>query len=431
MHNTWLIARREYLERVRTRSFLIMTLLIPVLMLGVTVVPMMIASRTEGGPKHLVVVASSQAVGDAIRTELENREDQGKEGDKKRTSRRGQISVPRFTIDVDLNTGEAERVALIDRVKAKQISGVIFATSDALQSRKVLFITADLTNLGENFGIQESLSRVVRQQLLKGRGMNDEEIAAALSPIEIKAQSPMGEGAPNPEKLFLTIFAMVMVLYMAVFLYGINVMRAVLEEKTSRIMEVMLSTATAKEMMGGKILGVGAVGLTQVIIWVGVSAMISNKAGISGGDLLKGLVSMKVLAFFAVFFLLGYALYATLCAAVGSIVNSEQEAQQLQFLVAAPLIVSVIIMVTVIQNPGSQLALWASLFPFTSPLIMFVRIAVQNPGPSSLQIAVSIGLLVATTYGLVLVCGRIYRIGILMYGKKPTVPEIIKWIKYA
>jgi len=433
MRNIYLIARREYLERVRTRSFLIMTLLIPVLMLGVTVVPTMIANRVDGGPKHLIVVASSQAMGDAIRAELEGGRGQRDRQELEKNVKRGrnQTGPPRFVVDVDTNAGAGARAAFTERLKNKQINGVLWATSDALAAREVTFITSDLTNLTENFGIQESLNRVVRQQLLKGKGMTDEEVAAALRPVELKAQSPLGAGAPNPEVLFLSILAMVMVLYMAVFLYGINVMRAVLEEKTSRIMEVMLSTASAKEMMAGKILGVGAVGLTQVGIWVSVSAFLSGSYLMAGADMLKSLMSIKVLVFFAIFFLLGYALYATLCAAIGSIVNSEQEAQQLQFLVAAPLIVSVVIMVNVIQNPASQLAVWASLFPFTAPLIMFVRIAVQNQGPPSWQIALSVALLAATTYGLVIICGRIYRIGILMYGKKPTLPEILKWIKYA
>ncbi|HWZ45166.1 MAG TPA: ABC transporter permease [Candidatus Saccharimonadales bacterium] len=433
MHKLLLIAKREYLERVRTRSFLIMTLLIPALMFGITVVPTLIANRMDGGPKHLVVVASSEAMGEAIRAELEAGRGQPtrQEPEKNVTSKRNEMGAPRFIIDVDTNTSDAERDALTGRLKSKQINGVLWATSGALTAREVTFITTDLTNLGENFGIQEGLSRVVRQQLLKSKGMTNAEITAALKPVDLKAQSPMGAGGPNPEVLFLAIFAMVMVLYMAVFLYGMNVMRAVLDEKSSRVMEVMLSTASAKEMMAGKIVGVGAVGLTQVAIWVCASGVLSSGFLIAGADALKGLMSLKVLVFFTIFFLLGYALYATLCAAVGSMVNSEQEAQQLQFLVAAPLLVSVIIMLNVVQNPASQLALWASLVPFTAPLIMFVRIAVQTPGPPAWQIALSLALLVVTTYGLVVVCGRVYRIGILMYGKKPTLPEILKWIKYA
>ena len=122
-------------------------------------------------------------------------------------------------------------------------------------------------------------------------------------------------------------------------------------------------------------------------------------------------------------------LYSTLCAAVGAMVNSEQEAQQLQFVVMLPMIVSVIIMAAALQNPSAPMAFWASLFPLTAPLLMFLRVALQSP--PAWQIILSIGLMIATIYGLILLCERIYRVGILMYGKKPTLPEIMKWIRYA
>jgi ABC-2 type transport system permease protein len=222
---------------------------------------------------------------------------------------------------------------------------------------------------------------------------------------------------------------MVMVLYMTVLLYGINVMRSILEEKTSRIMEVMLSTASSKEMMAGKILGVGAVGLTQVAIWAATAGILSAGTLVATASLLKGVVSVKLLVFFAIYFLLGYVLYSTLCAAVGSMVNSEQEAQQLQFVIMMPMILSIVVIMQVFQHPNSQIAFWGSIFPFTAPLVMFTRIAMQQP--PWWQIALSIGLMLATIYGMILLCGRIYRVGILMYGKKPTLPEIMKWIKYA
>jgi ABC-2 type transport system permease protein len=181
-------------------------------------------------------------------------------------------------------------------------------------------------------------------------------------------------------------------------------------------------------MMAGKILGVGAVGLTQIGIWVAVALLASSPGLIAGAGMIKGILSAKLLVYFAVFFLLGYTLYSTLCAAVGSMVNSEQEAQQLQFLVMMPMIISVIIAVNIIQDPGAPAAVWGSLFPLTAPLIMFLRIALQSP--PAWQIALSIGLMIATTYGLIWLCARIYRVGILMYGKKPSLPQIMKWIRY-
>jgi ABC-2 type transport system permease protein len=175
---------------------------------------------------------------------------------------------------------------------------------------------------------------------------------------------------------------------------------------------------------------VGGVGLTQIAIWTATAAVPGGGLGMAAAGMLKGVMTVKLAIFFPVFFLLGFALYSTLNAALGAMVNSEQEAQQLQFVVLIPLIASVVVLVQIIQNPSGPLAFWASMFPFTAPLIMFTRIALDQT-ISSLQIATSIALLLITTYGLVLLCSRIYRVGILMYGKKPTLPEILKWIKYA
>ncbi len=299
-----------------------------------------------------------------------------------------------------------------------------------MAANKVPYFTRDVSGLIDHAVVQQSLSRAVHRRILQEKGLSGNEIDAALKPVDMEALNPAGIGPSNPVTTFVAVLIMVMIMYMTVLFYGSNVMRAIVEEKTSRIMEVMLSTANANETMAGKILGVGAVGLTQIGIWTVTTGVLSAPGLIAGAEVLKGVVSLKVVIFFPVFFLLGFTLFSTLYAAVGAMVNSEQEGQQLQFLVAMPLIASVIILLQVLQNPATPLALWASIFPLTAPLLMFTRIAL-DPTVPSWQIAASIALLLATIYGLMILCGRIYRIGILMYGKKPTLPEILKWIKYA
>lgn len=428
MRNIFLIARREYLERVRTRAFIIMTFLIPALMLGVTILPTYLMNRTPSEKKRITVVAPDQKTGDILREELtkppqeKTNEDRGESsGSASRNIRPSNLAVT-----VDLDTSEQEKTALVEKVKQKQLDGVIFATKDALAAKNVLYVTNDVSSIITNETIRAAINRAVHRDLLKSRGMGDQEIDAVLEPIALDPKSPTGAG--NPVAMFFTAFSLVMILYMTIFLYGLSVMRSIIEEKTSRIMEVMLSVAQAKEMMAGKILGVGAVALTQVLIWAMVGGLTSGAALASTG-LLKGVLSIKLLAWFAVYALLGFALYSTLFAAVGAMVNSEQEAQQLQFLVAMPIILSLVFMPNIIQAPGSNVAVGASIFPFTAPLIMILRVAVQPP--HLWEIGLSIAIIIATIYGLVLLCGRIYRIGILMYGKKPTLPEIMKWIKYA
>jgi ABC-2 type transport system permease protein len=382
--------------------------------------------RMSGGNKHLVVATTDRQTGELIRQQLQKSHDDGLE-----LQGRNSSTGSRYDVDLDTNISDSERAALNEKVKQKQVDGVIWAPDEALAANKISYITRDVSNLND-LGVQQIVSRAIGRRALVRKGLSEAEIDSALKPVKMEIISPAGTGAKNPLVAFFSVFGMVMVMYMTVLLYGMNVMRAVLDEKTSRIIEVMLSTATPKDMMIGKILGVGAVGLTQVGIWTATTGVLSQGLSLAASGALKGIVSVKLAVFFPVFFLLGFLLYSTLYAAIGAMVNSEQEAQQLQFLVAMPLIASIIVLVQILQNPTTPLATWASIFPLTAPLVMFTRIALdQTQSIPPWQIALSIGLLIATIYGLMVLCGRIYRIGILMYGKKPTLPEIMKWIRYA
>ena len=428
MHKIFIIARREYLERVRTRSFLVTTVLIPLLLFAATALPVYLESKGSAESRHLLVIAPDVATAQVIRQQLIQLPEQQKKSQKSDPTEKRQASkMGDLTVDIDTDTSEAARAAATEKVKQKQLDGVIFASSEALSSKKIPFITRDVSNFAFNAQIEDGVGEALQRDSLKKKGLSDADVNAALQPVELETRSPSGGG--NPRAVFIVVFSMVMLLYATVMWYGVAVTRAILDEKTSRVMEVMLSTARPTELMAGKVMGVGAVGLTQVAIWVIAALLASSPGVIAGADLLKGIISLRLLVYFGIFFLLGYTLYSTLCAAVGSIVNSEQEAQQLQIVVMLPLIVSVIIMVNVVQSPGSPSAVWASLFPLTAPLLMFLRIAMG--APHWWEIAISIGLMVATIFGLMWACARIYRVGILMYGKRPTLPEILKWIRYA
>jgi ABC-2 type transport system permease protein len=429
MHNTLIIAKREYLERVRSRSFVIMTFFIPLLMFGITVVPTLMANRGANETKSMVVVAQDRETAELIRSSIEQQQE--KPGNKPDAAADKKRNAPpiHYKVEVSTNATQSERDALTEKVKQKQLDAFLWATPEAIAARKIDFVTRDTSSFMDNHTLSETVSDVLVRQALKSKGMKEGDIDTALQPVDVQPQSPLGKGAPDPQFTFIATLILVMVMYMTVLLYGINVMRSILEEKTSRIMEVMLSTASAKEMMGGKILGVGAVGLTQVAIWAVAAAVYTGGAAVALAGNMKISFTPALLGYFVVFFLLGYVLYSTLCAAVGAMVNSEQEAQQMQFLVMMPMILSVIFIVNIFQHPNSPIAVFGSLFPFTAPLVMFSRIAMQTPPPW--QIALSIALLLATIYGMVWLCGRIYRVGILMYGKKPNLPEILKWIKYA
>ena len=428
MRNMFIIARREYLERIRSKAFIVMTVLIPVLMLGATVLPTFLMLRGSGETKHIVVVASSQVTGELLRDQL-NKASEQRAKDVTANTGMNRRNQEKFTYQIDIvtDTSQSQHDALSEKVKQKQLAGAIFATDDALAAHKVSFLTRDISNFSTIEDVRSAITQTIRRSFLVSKGLTQDDIDATFKPVELDSKTPGGSG--NPLTVFFTAFAMVMIMYMTTLLYGINVMRAIIEEKTSRVMEVMLASARPMEMMGGKIIGVGAVGLTQVAIWASTAGLYFSYNALASGSSLKNIVSLKLAVFFAVFFLLGYILYSTLCAAIGAMVNSDQEAQQLQFIVMAPMIIAVIMLGSIIQSPNGPTAVWGSLFPLTAPLLMFLRISLEMP--PWWQIWLSIGLMILTAYVLVFLCARIYRVGVLMYGKRPTLPEIVKWIKYA
>jgi ABC-2 type transport system permease protein len=425
MQKFFIIARREYLERVRTKSFLVVTILFPVVMFGVLVGPNLLMMRGSGETKHYVVMVSNAHTGEALRDELKRTAESPDESNVIKGAPNALPSV-NLVVDVDTDTSDAHRAALIEQVKQKQLDGVIFSTDHDLAARKVIFYTGNLSAIKSQSLVRKGIADGVRRDLLTSKGLTPPEIDNVIKSVALETQGPSGS---NPAIVLFTVMSLIMTMFAAVLTHGLSIMRAILEEKTSRVMEVMVASARPIEMMTGKILGVGAVGLTQIGIWGITGVLLGSFSAVGGGIDLKEIISAKLMLAFGLFFLLGYAMYGTLCAAIGAIVNSEQEAQQLQLPVMLPLIASALIMVSILQTPNSTVAVWASIFPLTAPLNMFLRIAVQTP--PMWQILLSIGLMIATTVALAQLCARIYRVGILMYGKRPTLPEIVKWIKYA
>jgi ABC-2 type transport system permease protein len=346
-------------------------------------------------------------------------------------ARRRDASTRSFEVQVDTNVGPKEQAALTEKVSSHQIDGYLWAPADALAERKISYrsrTSSDFDTLG-------SLSGAVREALLRQSfrkyGVPAEEVTNALKPVDIDTKKIENGKVTDSGglALFFTALLLMILLYVTILMYSMSVMRSVLEEKNSRIFEVLLSTATSKQLMAGKILGAAAVGLTQIAIWTLLTAPLAAQSIMMYGESVRLKLSLMNMIFFGVFFVLGFLLYSALGAALGSAVNSEQEAQQFQFVIMMPLIVSAIFLTPVIQQPHSTLATVLSLLPFCTPLIMFTRILVETP--PAWQIGLSLALLVGTIYAMLSICSRIYRVGILMYGKRPTLPEMVKWMKYA
>jgi ABC-2 type transport system permease protein len=435
MRNTWLIIKREYLERVRTKSFLVLTLLAPAIMTALMMLPAKLATMGDK-VQHIVVVTSTPQFGEMVRRELlspsvdgdkdKDDDEAGSQSNVAKLSRENQ-----YVIDVDSSPTDAERASLRDKVNSQAIDGYLWLSDDALAAGKVTFASRSVANSGERSRLSEELSRIIQRERLAKNGVSGEQADLLLKPIKVEAirieQGRETKGGSG--KKFLEVVIMVMLIYVAVLFYGISVMRSVLEEKNSRVMEVLLSSATSTELMIGKIFGVGAVGLTQIAVWVLMAGVFALPSLAMNMDLSELAVSPGVLVAFAAFFLLGFLLYSTLYAAIGAITTTEQEGQQLQFFIVIPLVLSVFMLSSVVKTPDAPLVAWLSMFPFFAPVLMYARIVLQTP--PAWQIALSLILLLATIAGLLVLCARIYRVGVLIYGKRPNLPEILKWLKYA
>ncbi len=405
MHNVWLIAKREYTERIKTKGFLIATILIPLLMGGglFGVATMAAKSKTTA---HIAVLTSDLHLGDDLKQELQNGKDS------------------KMTVDV---MSPRTSHALLDQEMAnKELDGylVILPATNPGQRPTFNFTPRSTADIATNSALEDGLHHVLTREYLESKGVSDAETAALLAPVTVNVLGKNGEHG-NSRSSFLVAYVLFLLMYMVVLLYGMNVARSIIEEKTSRVFEVLLATIKPDELLAGKILGVGAVGLTQVAIWMVAAGLIAARLGATSGVE----ISTPQVVYFIVYFALGYALYSAVAAALGAMTNSEQELQQLNMFLMIPLFFSLLMLTPVVTNPNSMMSRIVSQIPFCAPLLMDLRVSISMPQPW--EIALSIGLILVTIYAVLWVSSRIYRVGILMYGKKPNLPEILRWLKYS
>jgi len=442
MKNIRHIFMREFLERVRTKAFIITTILTPLLMGGVILLPMYFAVHGSN-QKTRVVVAETGPKAGAIYELMRQRQSRDEEATKAGAAgaaggniETGIRQAARASIELrseKVQPGrEAETRAQLEKdVLANRIDALLWIEGDPAAGGKAEYAARSVTDFAGVRGVQNLLSAAVVQQRLETRGLDPREIESLVKPIEMDTIRPSQSGARKESGLtgYLSSYVFVMVLYMTLLMWGITVMRGVMEEKSSRVFEVLLSAAKPFELMAGKIFGIGAVGMLQYTIWAGLAALV-------GGGSIRALRQLgqinipgEVLFFLVLFFILGFFLYATMYAAVGAMVNSDQEAQQVQMLVMMCLLIPLIMMPAVLRAPSSTLATVLSLVPVFTPILMLARITLVSP--PFWQVALSIVLLLLTNLAVVWVAARIYRVGILMYGKRPTLPEIVRWVRAA
>ncbi len=445
MNKSLLVLKREYLTRVKKKSFVIFTLLVPFLFAGMTVLPTYLAMMDDEKER---IIGVHDETGIFL----------------------GRIENTEYTHFHFMP--EEEYLKEKENLKSNKFYALLHIPHNLLASNRVQMISHKQINMDIKNMVDRKLERILendkKQRVIEESGVPDLEQKLAATKTRIKLETikigEQGESVKSSTEMAMGFgYAAGFIIYMFVFIYGAMVMRGVMEEKTNRIVEVIISSLKPFQLLFGKIIGIGLVGLTQLVFWIvfgtaivtGIQmalapdqaemmsqsqnlmqsgAMQQVQAGAAQENVALEIIEMaknlnlKMILFsFLFYFLGGFLMYASLLGAVGSAVNHEEDAQQLMLPVTIPLIFSIIVLFAVIKNPESGIAFWTSMIPLTSPVIMMARIPYGVP---AWELILSMSILILSILGTIWMAGKIYRTGILMYGKKVNFKEIVKWLTY-
>ncbi|MDE5856766.1 MAG: ABC transporter permease [Muribaculaceae bacterium] len=432
-NNIWLVIRREYIERVSKKSFILTTILTPLLMVLISVIPVLLATFQSSDTQVYAVLDRSEV----IAPELTDGE-----------------SVKFVSVNMPLDSLKADDA----------FAGVLVIGSRIMDNPSdVQLYTRGPGSMDIENYISKQIKSIVESKRLEAYNianldqiLNNLKANVILSTYRLDAEE---ESSTSTIMCFVLGIAMAFLLYMFLLIYGQMVMTSIIEEKNNRVLEIIVSSVKPEQLMLGKILGIGLVAVTQIVLWMAIlstlvgvimpmlipSEVAAQMAALNAGsldaasatvdiDLLQtmsmlGNIGFMISLFFylTIFLIGGFLLYASIFAAIGSSVDNIQDASQLSYIPTIPIIAAIVCATTIGNDPNSSLAMWLSMFPFTSPMIMVVRIPFGIP---TWEIWVSIAILFATFFLMVWLAAKIYRVGIFMYGKKPSVKELIRWARY-
>lgn len=436
MNTLQIVIQREYLTRVRKKSFIIMTLLMPLLMASFAFVPMWLASLNDSGEKNIIVIDNTNIYAPLFQsTDTYKFQTVGKAQQDEYQSQIGRDVFAIVQITDDLSRDRNAVSLLSEKQSPQELRAIIERTLN----EKVM--EQRLDNLSRQSNVNAEAISQVREIVEKGSGVS-------LKTMKWGGDGTIAESSAEVATIIGMIFTIL--IYMFILTYGNMVMQAVLEEKKSRVVEVMVSSVKPVNLLVGKIIGIGLVGITQLLIWgvltsaiigglsafIGMpeqAATVSSSAEMNDFDM-QGVLSkvlsinwFEVLFFFLIFFVGGYILYASIFAMFASAVDSDEDTTQFMMPVTIIIMFAFFAGFYSVNNPDGPLAFWASLIPFSSPIVMMVRIPFGIPLWEKL---LSVVLLYGTFILISILAAKIYRVGILMYGKKPSIKEMVKWVRY-
>ena len=433
--NISLVIQREFLERVSKKSFIITTILMPVLMLALMATPALIMAFAGNEAKTVDIVDESLVIAPALKS------DDG---------------IKYITCTQPLDSVRANSTA----------DAVLFIPKDVMDGKKAIQLyNNEASSMTLESNIRDQVNGIIENIRLESYDIAnlDQILKEVESDVSIQSYDNTSKDEEKESSTILSYIlgtVLTFFLYMCLILYGQMVMTSIIEEKNNRVLEIVVSSVKPTQLMLGKICGIGLVAVTQIVIWGVLLAALSafvlpaltpdsvaadlsamNAAGAAGTESLGTPVELlqalsilgnvgyiiQIFGLLLLFLVGGFMLYAAVYAAIGSAVDNIQDAGQLQSVVVMPIILGIVFGMMTASDPGSQLSLWTSMIPFTSPMVMMARIPFGVPG---WQITVSLIILYASFFAMVWVAAKIYRVGIFMYGKKPSVKELIRWMRY-
>lgn len=422
---TFILARREFLSRIRSKGYWLGTLILPVFMAAMVFIPALIAGSTTS-QLDAVLVDTTGRVGPGLLHRLEER----------RRGPESRIADFHLTLEEPAADRRAQREALDRRLLDEEIDAWLWIDRDALDAGEVEYRARNVSNVLSQEVLERQISSAVREVRLAEAGYDPDAVGALLEPVDLATVRVSAEGSRREggEAGFALAYFLFFLLYLMMLLWGNQVLQGVLEEKSSRVVEVIVSAARPFELMLGKLSGIGTAALVQFAIWMAclVALTVPGLVGALASlpeELQLPRVTLAQVGWVTVFFLLGLFVYSTMYAAVGAAFNNLQEAQQMASLPTFAIIAPVFFLIIVINDPNGTLSVILTMVPILSPILMPLRIAAEMP--PAWQLALSAVILALFIWLMVWLCARIYRTGILMYGKKPTFKELLRWLRYA
>ncbi len=437
MSKFWAVFRREYAQVVKKKSFLVGLILTPALMAGVMVLPAILATMKSSTTEHLAVIDRSvHDIGDSFTELLEEYK-----LDDDSTAYYAVDRIFRFTPQ-ETRRFHSVSDSLSQLVGDKKLKYFLVIDPDAPYSDTGTYLVSNSDNLRSINRFERQLSNVLSSVRLEESQINlsVDSVLTLTEDIDLTMRNTKGESLPFEVKYFGALI-FVGIMFGMIIGYGQLVMRSVIDEKNSRIMEVLVSSVSPFQLMLGKILGLGAATLTQVAIWFVVGFGLFMMRASLDIDAAIGRLAFDpaLVTFFVLYLVSGYMLYSAIFALVGSIVTSEKEAQNFVAPISMVMVLPFILGIAIVQDPHSTLALTFSMIPFTAPTMAMMRLVFVAPSLTEYSLfsgiigesLLSLLIIVATVIIITWVTARVFRVGILMYGKRPTLPEIVKWIKYS